>query len=166
VYRFSLERKIGRLVRHPDGTWRRDRVTLGDEITDKTTAEAERDRLRAAIRAGEFKATDSGKPQRETLTLSQLMETYRKNYIAVQRAGTVKNTTYQIGVIMRTELERADGIKKAFGEWLVSDIGTRTIFLPAQKTKDEGRSHGAYLDTAQEHPRDAPQQAGRQAAAG
>ena len=61
------------------------------------------------------------------MTLAQLLATYQKNYIAIQRPGTVKNTNYQIGVILRTEIGRADGTRKPFGEWLVSDIGSGTI---------------------------------------
>ena len=125
TYRFSLERKVGRLIRTADGVWKRDRASLGDEITDKTTAEAERDRLRAAIRAGEF--VKPATPQRNTLTLVQLMEAYRKQHIAVHRADTLKTTDYVIAAIMGTELVRADGEKRYFGAWLVTDITTDVI---------------------------------------
>jgi integrase len=127
TYRFSLEREIGRLVRDADGTWKRDRTTLGDEITDKTTAEAERDRLRAAIRGGQFLPTTIEKAQRETLTLVQLVEAYRKQHIAVHRAETLKATDYVIAAIMGTLLERPDGEQRYFGAWLVADITTDVI---------------------------------------
>lgn len=32
TYRFSLDRRVGRLVRDTDGTWKRDRASLGDKI--------------------------------------------------------------------------------------------------------------------------------------
>ena len=102
-----------------------DRASLGDEITDKTTAEAERDRLRAAIRAGEF--VKPATPRRNTLTLVQLMEVYRKQHIAVHRADTLKTTYYAIAAIMGTELVRADDEKRYFGAWLVTDITTDVI---------------------------------------
>ena len=127
VYRFSLEREVGRLVRDADGTWKRDRATLGKEITDKTTAEAERDRLKTAIRAGAFAQPETKKPQRDTLTLAQLMEAYRKQYLTVHRADTLKTTDYVIATIMGTEMVRADGEKRYFGAWLVSDITTDVI---------------------------------------
>ena len=47
IYRFSLERQIRKITKDSTGTWRRDRATLGEAITSKSAAEAERDRLRA-----------------------------------------------------------------------------------------------------------------------
>ena len=66
-------------------------------------------------------------PQRVTLTLAGLMAAYRKQHIAVHRSGTIKNTDYVIGAIMRTELDRPDGERRAIGDWLVSDITTDVI---------------------------------------
>ncbi len=131
-YQFSLERVVGRLVKTARGSWRRDPASLGDRIDSKTAAEAERDRLRAAIRAGTLHAAP--RPQLDTLTLSQLLETYRKDYIAVQRPSThaadgkpKANLGSQIQVIGRTELERLDGERLAFGRWFVVDITNATI---------------------------------------
>jgi hypothetical protein len=60
-YRFSLECRIGRIVRTESGKWRRDIASLGERIISKTEADAEADRLRTAIRSGEF--IDSGLPK-------------------------------------------------------------------------------------------------------
>ncbi len=126
-YRFSLNRVVGRVVKDAAGKWKRDWATLGDRIDSKTAAESERDRLRAAIRAGTLQAAPAAKVQREILTLTALFAAYRKQYIAVHRAGTLKNTNYVIGAITRTEMELADGGRRAFGEWLVSDITTDVV---------------------------------------
>jgi integrase len=127
TYRFSLERVIGRIVRGADGKWQRDRASLGDKITGKTEAERERDRLRAGIRDGTLQHSPEERPQAETLTLSQLMDTYSKRYLSVNRPDTLKQTTYQIALILRTELERPDGTRRAFGQWLAVDITTDTL---------------------------------------
>src|SRR5262245_14501830 len=94
-YRFTLERQITRIVRDAKGKWKRDRTTLGDIIDSKTAAEAERDKLRDAIRNGTLQAGPAApKPQSETLTLAELLETYRKQYVLVHRAGTAANVKY------------------------------------------------------------------------
>lgn len=127
-YRFSLERRIVRVIRDVDGKWRRERATLGDKITSKTEAETERDRLRTEIRGGRIQQQPAAeRPQIETITLADLMATYRKQHIAVHRAGTIKNTDYVIGAILRTKLERPDGPLRPFGEWLVADITTDVV---------------------------------------
>jgi integrase len=56
-----------------------------------------------------------------------LMAAYRKQHIIVHRADTIRNTDYVIGAIMRTELERAEGERRKFGEWLVADITTDVV---------------------------------------
>ncbi|HVL66546.1 MAG TPA: site-specific integrase [Vicinamibacterales bacterium] len=127
-YRFSLDRRVGRLVKDATGKWRRDRASLGDRITNKTEAADERDRLRAEIRKGTIQEpAASDKPQRETLTLEQLMSTYRKHYVQINRLRTLKNTEYQANLILRTELQRLDGTLRPFGQWLVADITADTI---------------------------------------
>ena len=62
------------------------------------------------------------------------MRLYRKRHIAVQRPDTHDqdgeakgNLKSQIALILRTELERSDGNRRAFGEWLVTDITSDTI---------------------------------------
>lgn len=126
-YRFTLDRTVGRLRKDAKGKWRRDRGTLGDKITSKTAAEQEQERLRTAIREGTLQKAPDDKPQRDTLALAALMAAYRKQHIAVHRKGTIKNTDYVIGAIMRTELERPDGERRHFGEWLVVDITTDVV---------------------------------------
>ena len=107
-------------MRGPDGAWERDRTAPGERITDKTAAEKERDRLRTAIREGSLHQADVDRPQRETLTLAQLLDTCRRRYLDVRCVDTVVSGC-RIRVICRTELERADGTRRAFGEWLIGD---------------------------------------------
>lgn len=127
TFRFSLVRRVGRLVRGSDGKWKREAASLGDKLIGKTEAERERDRLRTAIRDGSILRQPDDAPQRDTLTLAALMAAYRKQHIAVHRAGTIKNTDYVIGAILRTELTRPDEERRAFGQWLVTDISTDVI---------------------------------------
>ena len=141
-YQFSLDRQIGRLVRAADGTWGRDRATLGKPITDKTAAETERDRLKVAIRDGTLHQAEQ--PHRDRLTLAQLFAAYRAQYLTVHRAGTIKTTDYMIGAIARRQLERPDGELRAFGPWLVTDITTATVEQyqrAARSTGSSGRHH-------------------------
>lgn len=126
-YRFTLDRIVGRLRKDAKGKWRRDRGSLGDKITSKTAAEQEQERLRTAIREGTLQKAPDDKPQRDTLTLTALMAAYRKQHILVHRKGTIKTTDYVIGAIMRTMLERPDGERRAFGDWLVVDITTDVV---------------------------------------
>ena len=131
VFRFSLARRIGRLVKvESDGraVWTRDSATLGKPITSKTEAETEAEWLRTGIREGGSLLTDqTTRSQRDTLTLEQLFDTYRTPYFTVHRPTTLKATKYQVGLVLRTELVRADGERRGFGEWLVQDITTDTI---------------------------------------
>ena len=120
-YRFSLDRVLTRKVRL------------------KTEAELEAERIRNEIRAGTFRLPGSepavetaeqpsaSVPVLPTLTLSQLLDTYRKDYIAVQRPGTLKNDVMQIGVITRTMLTLPTGEARPFGEWCVADIKPNTL---------------------------------------
>src|SRR5688572_28895151 len=121
TYRFSLERQVARVVKDAQGKWRRERASLGEPIASKTDAERERDRLRTAIRERSLQQQPVAVPQRDTLTVAQLMAAYRKQHIAVHRAGTIKNTDYVIAAMMRTAVPRPDCETRAFGEWLVAD---------------------------------------------
>src|SRR5215204_2767968 len=96
-YRFSLDKELGK------------------PIDSKSKAEEEADRIRTLIRDGKFRAD---MPAAETLTLTVMMETYRKQYIAVHRPTALKNVEYVINKIMRTPVERPDGQTRAFGDWL------------------------------------------------
>lgn len=134
-FRFSLERRIGKLVRRErelqDGTrrseWRRDRSSLGRLITNKTEAQSEAQRLKVAIKDGSLLDGGVDRPNRETLTLEQLMDTYRRRHLDEKRKQSSKNLEYQIPAILRTPLERPDGCTRPFGDWLVVDIKTATI---------------------------------------
>lgn len=118
-YRFSLDRVLPTPVR-----------LKGD-------AEAAANQIRAAIQAGTFRMPDTVPPASvtaqtsgpilSTLTLTQLLETYRTQYLCIHRPDTLKNTSYQIGAILRTVLERPNGERRPFGDWLVCDITTDTI---------------------------------------
>jgi hypothetical protein len=108
TFRLSLERLVTRIVKHADGTWIRDRASLGAPITSKTDAERERDRLRTAISEGTLQQpARADAPVRERRTLRQLFDTYNAQYLAVRRPDTAKNTAYQIGRIQRTPVSRA-----------------------------------------------------------
>jgi integrase len=140
-YRFTLDRKIGRLAKDAKGKWHRDRGSLGDRITSKTVAAQEQERLRTAIRTGAIQQQPDTRPQRETLTLAQLMATYRTNYLEVHRAVSLNSTLkYQIGMILRTELECLDGTRRALGDWLVPDITTDVIEAYQRARMPTGRT--------------------------
>jgi integrase len=124
-YRFSLSHHVGRLVRSEDGRWERELATLGKPITDKTSALNERERLRTLIRDG--KAHQAPAPQTDALTVRHLVDVYRKQYLDVHRAATLRNTMYMFGVILRHVMEQPDGSRKSFGDWLVRDVTTDTI---------------------------------------
>lgn len=126
-YRFSLERQVHRVAKDPKGVWKRDRATLGERITDKTTALRERDRLRTAICAGTLQGSAADRPLPSTLNLGQLFGHYRKQHVAVHRADTAKNADYIMNAITRQPLARADGELRPFGEWLVADVTTEVI---------------------------------------
>lgn len=121
-YRCSLDRQLGKPVRL------------------KTDAESAANDFRSEIQAGTFKLRvdgdtpaaaaaggDTTSPVLPTLTLSQLLETYRKEYVAIRRPGTLKNDEYQIAVIARTVLTLPNGEARAFGQWCVADIKANTL---------------------------------------
>ena len=107
-------------------TWKRDLTNVGDQITGRTEAEREAERLHTRIRDGSLLAPVDG-PVLERLTLGQLFETFRKRYLEVERKATLKNVDYQIRTITRTHLEQPDGTRKPFGEWFVADITTDSV---------------------------------------
>lgn len=49
-FRFSLERRIKKIVRGADGKWLRDRETLGDKIESKGDAQREATAGRRSLR--------------------------------------------------------------------------------------------------------------------
>jgi integrase len=130
-FRFSLDKHFNR------------------HIDSKTTAEELAGDLRKAIRAGTF-----GKPTpvHDTLTVAQLLAKYTKDYIEVSRPDALTNVGYQIATITRTEIARADGQRRPFGEWLVSDVTTDAVdaFKAARSIKagNTGGVIAANRDTA------------------
>ncbi len=126
-FRFSLERRIGAIVRGEDGTWQRDRATLGEPITSKSEAQDEAERLRIGIREGTI--IKGNGPVLATLTLGELLDEYDRRKLALERApSALQHTRYQMAVIRRTVLTLPDGSgTRPFGEWFVSDIKTPAI---------------------------------------
>jgi integrase len=86
LYRFSLERQVGRLVqvsKNGKSVWVRDRGTLGDPIMGKEGAKVEADRLRTAIRNGEIQQTTPEVAEPITAgaqTLKVVAENYLEHY--------------------------------------------------------------------------------------
>jgi integrase len=105
-----------------------DRI-VGKPIRSKTEADTEAERIRTEIRAGTFcrPGAEPAAPVKETVTLAKLFEHFKKRYLEIQRPTTLTNTDYQTKTIAAVELERADGTRRAFGQWLVADITTDTL---------------------------------------
>ncbi len=99
----------------------------------KSDAEKEANTFRAQIQAGTFKAPGSDSAAAVPvspavgLTLAQLLENHRLEYVMVQRPGTADRHVSQLAVIERTVLALPTGEPRAFGEWLVSDIKPATL---------------------------------------
>jgi len=124
-------------------------------LRSKTEAEAEADRLRAAIRDGTFRRAAPAPKSNldlvplEQMTLSQLLALYERRYLVPKaetlhqqrcactrtdwqtcpQAQALRNERSQIKTINGTPLVRHDGITLAFGDWPVNDITTDTIDL-------------------------------------
>jgi len=123
-FRFSLERRVEKLVRGDDGKWRRGK--LGRPITSKTEAEQEADRLRTGIRDGSL--LEAARPVLERLTLGELLAAFEREYLVRERAASsLRNAKYQISAIKRTIVSLHDGVARPFGDCLVVDIKTGTV---------------------------------------
>ncbi len=107
-HRFSLDRQLGR------------------EIRSKTEASAEADTLRAQIRAGEFGVT---RPARETLTLGQLLDTYRTERLDTRPGGARPHDVSQLNVVRRPVLRLPSGEARAFEGWAVADVTAGALEL-------------------------------------
>ena len=79
-FRFTLERRITKIVLGADGKWQRDRNTLGHRITTKGQAQNEAERLRIGIRDGSLPEGRDHRPVSTSLTLGQLLEVYDREY--------------------------------------------------------------------------------------
>lgn len=139
-YRFSLERRIGRITRTENGKWRRDLATLGEQIISKTDADAEADRLRAAIRSGELQ--DVERPKRETMTLAELFKLYIQRDVRTRRPHAERLCLSMTNTIVRTIVPRPSGGSVALGEWPVASIITSTIERFREIRRAKGNSGG------------------------
>ena len=106
AYRFSLDKHFNR------------------HIDSKTEADTLAGDLRKAIRAGTFGQTA---PMLDTLTVAQLLDTYKTRYVAVERPGAVQHVGYQVGLITKTPIERPDGPAQPLGDWRVADVTVDTL---------------------------------------
>src|SRR5262245_34766777 len=71
-YRFSIDKELSRQRGTPV------------HVDSKTEAEAIAEEFRTKIRAGEFRSGAASQSVRDTLTLAGLMESYRKQHLAVK----------------------------------------------------------------------------------
>lgn len=76
-------------------------------------------------------------PARVTLTIAQLLAAYVREYVTLERPRSLENVKYQIGAIAATVLELPTGEPRAFGDWLVLDVGTGALekFRAARRTR-------------------------------
>ena len=139
-YRFSLERRIGRIARTESGKYRRDLSSLGDRIISKTDANAEADRLRAIIRSGAF--DDENRLKRGSMNLADLLNLRLEQYVRGSHPEQERSCVYQMNAILRTVVSRPRGGGAPFGDWRVRDISTNTIerFREIRRVKGNGPS--------------------------
>lgn len=98
-------------------------VLLGRHVDSKTEAKTEAERLRTAIRAGEF-----GQPApRAEMTFRQLADTYLERYVHVERGATEDAFVGALHTICATEIPRPTGGSAALGTWRLADIVTDTV---------------------------------------
>lgn len=113
-FRFSLDQQVGR------------------HVDSKSEAETFAEEFRVAIREGTFVRTRRGqaaedlRPQRDQLTLSQLLGSYSKAKLQ-GKSPSVVNRRWEIASIERVPLELLTGGTRAFGQWLVVDITPATL---------------------------------------
>jgi integrase len=108
-FRFSLDKHLGRT------------------IVGKTEAEAEAEKIRAAIRSGTFRLGTPEPTTRETLTLEGLFELYRDRVVSTRAPSSQQRYRYAIGVIGRTPVPTLAGTPLPFGAWRVSDVTTDAV---------------------------------------
>jgi integrase len=108
-------------------------VVLERHVDSKTVAEQEAEDLRKGIRDDNLPARrrellglpPAPGPILPTLTVAQLLETYRERHLALTATG--KKQAYAIGAITRTTLPRPDGTSAALGDWLLADVTADAI---------------------------------------
>jgi integrase len=116
-YRFSLDKVLDR------------------HIDSKSEAEDEAAKIRIAIKAGTF---GQPAPVRESLTIGQLLDSYKERYIDVETPDSAENASYLVGAINKVDLVRPDGQTLAFGNWRVLDVSTDTL----ERFKEIRRTRG------------------------
>ena len=123
-------------------------LVLERHVDSKTIAEQEAERLRLGMIDDTLPARTrellglppSAKPSLPTLTVRQLLDTYRERQLAriapvvapaskttKKKSVPVDRQAYQIGAIVRTVLPRPTGGAAALGEWLVADVTADTL---------------------------------------
>jgi integrase len=107
---------------------------LERRVEGKTEAEDEAAKLRIAIKEGRFGAAVQ---TRSTLTVAQLLDTYLKEYVTMERSRSLENVRYQVGVIVSTPIELPTGERRTLSECLVCDVSTGVIekFRAARRTR-------------------------------
>ena len=97
---------------------------LGRRIETRTDAKAEAEKLRSAIRAGEFSA---GVAVLTQLTLGQLLDHYFTRDVKKRRPKTAEADAGPIALIKKTAIASPTSTSRPLGEWAVSDVTTDTI---------------------------------------
>jgi integrase len=154
-FRFSLARRVGMLVRREDGSWHRERATLGQPISSKSEAEHEAERLRTGIRDGSLLKGSSDRPVLDTLRLGELLDRYFRDCLIPKRAegvpeglraefraaierrdwafvdkhltASLLNGKYEVAAIRRTVVPLPTGDARAFADWFVKDISPAAL---------------------------------------
>jgi integrase len=100
-------------------------------VESKGEAEAEVEGIRDAIRKGTFQrpGAPDAQPQRDRLTVAELLTYYVKRHVTPSRPRAVTATTAEAAVIGRVTLDRPVGAALAFGAWPVVDVTTDSIEL-------------------------------------
>jgi integrase len=122
VYRFSLERE------------------LGEPVRSKTEAEAARDRVLVAIRAGTFRkrGSEPPAPDAKAMTVRDLLAEYQRRVVSSRSESAQAVYAYALDVIAGTVVEGPVGAPRALGGWRLSDVTTDTI----ERFKDARQGKG------------------------
>lgn len=121
-YRFSLERRIGKIVQRKNekGQLRWYRLSLGDPITSKTDAEREANRLKVAIEDGSLIEGSLSRSALAALTLDQLRLLRRQNQLRARvRANLVPLQGEQLPLLatgLNRRLDERAQMRPARGE--------------------------------------------------
>jgi integrase len=123
-----------------------DRQFPNRRISTKIEAEAARDELCAAIRAGTFvrrgrtSATNIAGAVRQSLTLRQLFDRYKEGHVMKRRPASARRWGLQATAICRRTLTLPTGTTRVFGEWAVADVTIDAV----EQFQELRRAHGIY----------------------